>query len=78
MISVRQVSAMQWKKFCRKGCRLYAAHVLEATKNEAPKLEDYHVLQEFGDIFLDEIPILPPKRDIDFIIDLVPRVAPVS
>ena len=28
--------------------------------------------------FPDEIPGLPPKRDIDFTIELVPRVAPVS
>ena len=29
VISVRQVSAMQLKKFCRIGCQLYAAHILE-------------------------------------------------
>ena len=34
VISVWQVSAMQLKKFCRKGCRLYASHVLEATKKK--------------------------------------------
>ena len=78
VISVRQVSAMQLKKSCRKVCRLYAAHVLEATKNETPKLKDYHVLQEFRDVFPNEIPGLPPKRDIDFTIDLVPRETPVS
>ena len=57
---------------------MYAAHVFEATENKIPKLEDYHVLQEFKDVFLDEVPGLPLKRDIDFTIDLVPRVAPVS
>ena len=30
------------------------------------------------DVFLDEIPGLPPKRDIDFTIELVPGAAPVS
>ena len=29
-------------------------------------------------MFLDEIPRLPPKRDIDFTIELVPGAAPVS
>ena len=29
-------------------------------------------------MFTDEVLGLPPKRDIDFIIDLVPRAAPVS
>ena len=36
------------------------------------------MLQEFRDVFLDEIPGIPPKRDIEFTIELVPGVAPVS
>ena len=36
------------------------------------------MLQEFRDVFPDEISGLPPKRDIDFTIELVPGVAPVS
>ena len=31
VIYVRKISEIQLKKFCRKGCRLYATHVLEAT-----------------------------------------------
>ena len=56
VISVQQVSAMQLKKFCMKGCQLYAAHILEPTGDETPRLEDYQVLQEFKDVFPDEIP----------------------
>ena len=78
VISIRQISAMQLKKFCRKGCRLYATHVLEAMENETPRLEGFHVLWEFRDVFLDQIPRLSPKRDIYFTIDLVPGAAPVS
>ena len=69
---------MQQKKLCRKGCRLCATHVFEATKNETPRLEDFHVLQEFRDVFPDEITGLTPKTDIDFTIDLVPGAAPMS
>ena len=47
-------------------------------KNGIPKLEDYRLLQEFRDVFRDEILGLPPKRDIDFTIDIVPGAAPVS
>ena len=69
---------MQLKKFCRKGFQLYATHILETLGDETPRMEDYQVLQEFRDVFPDEIPRLPPKRDIDFIIELVLGVAPVS
>ena len=57
---------------------MYAAHVLEAIENETPRLEEFHVLQEFRDAFPNEIPRLPPKRDIDFTIYLLLGVASVS
>ena len=38
VISIRKISAMQLKMFCRKGCRLDAAHVLEAMYNETLRL----------------------------------------
>ena len=41
VISVRQVSAMQLKKFCRKGFQLYAAHIVDTSRDETPRLEDY-------------------------------------
>ena len=36
------------------------------------------MLQEFRDVFSNEIPELPPKRDIDFTIELVPGATLVS
>ena len=54
---------------------MYAAHILETSEDETPRLEDYQVLQEFKDVFPDEIPGLPPKRDIYFTIELMPGVA---
>ena len=48
-----------------------------SAKGQSPELEDFPVLQEFSDVFA-EVPGLPPKRDIDFSIELIPRSAPVS
>ena len=33
---------------------------------------------EFLDIFLEELPGLPPDRDVEFKIELVPGTAPIS
>ena len=33
-------------------------------------------MQEFLDVFTDKVPRLPLKRDVDFMIDVVPGVAP--
>eukprot|EP00253_Pinus_taeda_P024905 PITA_24905 len=41
-------------------------------------LENIPVIQEFADVFPESILGLPPKRDIDFTIELIPRVAPTS
>ena len=41
-------------------------------------MEEFPILKEFQDVFPDEIPGLPPKRDLDFTIDLMPRLAPIS
>ena len=54
---------MQLKKFYGKGRRVYAAHVLEVVENDTPRLEGFHMLQEFRNVFPDEIPGLPPKRE---------------
>jgi hypothetical protein len=49
----------------------------ETSKDKVPNIEDYVVLKEFEDVFR-EILGLPPKSDIDFSINLMPRVALVS
>jgi len=36
------------------------------------------VVQDFMDVFPDEILGLPPKREIEFAIDLIPGAGPVS
>jgi hypothetical protein len=78
-VSVRQVSVMQLKKCIRKGCQVYAIQVTNLLeKEDKPKLEDFVVLREFRDMFVDEIPELPPRREIDFSIDLLPSSAPIS
>ena len=49
----------------------------ETPKDKVPNLEDYVVLKEFEYVF-KEVPGLPPMRDIDLSINLIPGVAPVS
>jgi hypothetical protein len=76
-MAAREISAMQLKKCYRKGCQLFAARVGEASSDAVSKLEDHEVLTEFKDVF-QEVPGLPPKRDINFSINLMPRATPVS
>jgi hypothetical protein len=77
VVVVRDISAMQLKKSFRKECRMFATHMENETKDKVERIEDYPVLRDFEDGFR-EILGLPPKIGIDFSIDLVPGVAPVS
>jgi hypothetical protein len=76
-MAVREISAMQLKKCYRKGCQLFAARVGEASSDVVSNMGDHEVLTEFKDVF-QEVLGLPPKRDINFSINLMPGAAPVS
>jgi hypothetical protein len=42
------------------------------------KLEDISIVCEYPDVFLDDLPGMPPDRDIEFVIELQPGTAPIS
>jgi hypothetical protein len=42
------------------------------------KLKDIPIVCEYPDIFPDDLPGMPPDRDIEFIIELQPGTAPIS
>jgi hypothetical protein len=44
----------------------------------AQNLEDIPVACEFPDVFLEDLPGMPPDRDVEFIIELQPGTAPIS
>jgi hypothetical protein len=52
--------------------KTYLHHVVER------KLRDIHVVHEFPDVFPDELSRMPPKRAIEFKIELQPDTAPIA
>ncbi|GKE52201.1 putative reverse transcriptase domain-containing protein [Tanacetum coccineum] len=47
-------------------------------KLEEKRLEDVPTVRDFSEVFPEDFPGLPPTRQIEFQIELVPRVAPVA
>ncbi|WVZ59152.1 hypothetical protein U9M48_009344 [Paspalum notatum var. saurae] len=45
---------------------------------EAKALEEIPVVCEYPDVFPEELPGMPPDRDVEFIIDLFPGTAPIA
>ena len=67
----------QVKKLLRQNCEVYLAHMVDTSK-EVPVLEAIPVVNKFPDVFPDDLPGLPPDREIEFAIELVSGTEPVS
>jgi hypothetical protein len=40
--------------------------------------DNIRVVRDFPDVFLEELPRMPPNREVEFVIDLLPGIAPIS
>ncbi|GJR11669.1 hypothetical protein Tco_0794321 [Tanacetum coccineum] len=56
---------------------LFVAHVTEKEPKEK-SLEDVPMIRDFPEVFPDDLPGLPPPRQVEFRIELVPGAAPVT
>jgi hypothetical protein len=45
---------------------------------EEKSLENIKVVCEYPNVFSEELPGMPPDRDVEFSIELLPRTAPIS
>jgi hypothetical protein len=45
---------------------------------QGTSLEEIRVVQEYPDIFPEELSCMPPERDIEFLIELLPGTPPIS
>jgi hypothetical protein len=45
---------------------------------EAKSIEDVPVVREYPDVFPEELPGMPPDRDIEFVIDLIPGTSTIA
>ncbi|KAM1043189.1 hypothetical protein TB1_033841 [Malus domestica] len=64
---------MKAKRLLSKGCQGYLAHVV--LNDDAPSsAEDVRVVRYFLNVFPEDLPELPPDRDVEFVIDLLPGI----
>ncbi|XP_071939216.1 uncharacterized protein [Coffea arabica] len=71
------ISGIRARKMLHKGAQGFLAFLINAPSDQV-KLEDVPIVQDFPDVFPEELTSLPPEREIEFKIDLVPGVAPIS
>ncbi|KAJ9547289.1 hypothetical protein OSB04_019832 [Centaurea solstitialis] len=61
----------------RKGCIWYMAYVVDS-RVEKLGISDIKVVCDYPEVFLDDLDSLPPEREIEFRIDLVPGATPIA
>ncbi|GJY04018.1 putative reverse transcriptase domain-containing protein [Tanacetum coccineum] len=74
---LKVISCIKARKYVERGCHLFLAHVTEKRSKEK-RLEDVPIIRDFPEVFPEELPGLPPPRQVEFRIDLVPGAAPVA
>ncbi|XP_075499977.1 uncharacterized protein LOC142538546 [Primulina tabacum] len=72
------ISCLQANKLLHKGCMGFLASVVYVQKESNLQLQDIDVVQDYPDVFADDVPGLPPDREVEFVIDLIPGTSPIS
>ncbi|GJW39858.1 reverse transcriptase domain-containing protein [Tanacetum coccineum] len=75
------ISCNKAQEYLSKGCDVFLAHITtkEAKdKSEEKRLEDVPIVRDFPEVFPEDLPGIPPARQVEFQIDLVPGAAPVA
>ena len=67
---------MKAQSLLKKGSQGYLAY--DVGNNKDVKLDDIPIVRDYPDVFPEELLRLPPKREVEFTIKLVPGTTPIS
>ncbi|XP_073035270.1 uncharacterized protein [Primulina eburnea] len=77
-LSISLISCLQATKLLNKGCTGFLALVSDVNRDSNVQIQNIDVVQEYPDVFADDVPGLPPDREVEFVIELSPGTAPIS
>ncbi|GJU73665.1 hypothetical protein Tco_1265070, partial [Tanacetum coccineum] len=75
------ISYTKTQRYLLKGYHVFLAHITikEAEDNSKEKrLEDVPIVQDFLEVIPEDLPGIPPARQVKFRIDLIPGAAPIA
>ncbi|XP_070002832.1 uncharacterized protein [Nicotiana sylvestris] len=73
----RVISFLKVQQIVGKGCLSHLAFMRDVSA-ETPSIDSFLVVRDFPYVFPIDLSRMPPDRDIDFGIDLVPGTQPIS
>ncbi|KAJ0879202.1 putative nucleotidyltransferase, Ribonuclease H [Helianthus annuus] len=74
---LKLMSCFKARKYLRKNYVAFLAHVT-ADKGKGKSISDIPVVRDYSEVFPEELPGLPPARQVEFRIDLVPGANPIA
>nr|GFA52983.1 putative reverse transcriptase domain-containing protein [Tanacetum cinerariifolium] len=75
--SMQIISTLQARTLLSHGCEGFLATIHHMT-SDVPSIHDQPIVSEFPDVFPDELPGIPPVREVEFNIELFPGAEPIS
>ncbi|GJZ38221.1 putative reverse transcriptase domain-containing protein [Tanacetum coccineum] len=75
------ISCSKAKEYMVKVCQIFWAQISakkKEDKSEGKRLKDVPIVQDFPNVFPEDLPGLPPARLVEFQIDIIPGAAPVA
>ncbi|XP_073056924.1 uncharacterized protein [Primulina eburnea] len=85
MIEFDVILVMDWlssyravNKMLVKGCQGFLASVMDVSKEYNVDVNDIEIFRDYADVFADDVSGLPPDREVQFVIDVVPGTTPIS
>ncbi|GJR35765.1 reverse transcriptase domain-containing protein [Tanacetum coccineum] len=75
------ISCSKAQEYMAKGCQIFLAQISakkEEDKSEGKQLKDVPIVQDFPEVFPEDLLGLPPARPVEFQIDLIPGAVPVA
>ncbi|GJS65788.1 pol protein [Tanacetum coccineum] len=74
---IKIISALKTHALISHGCEGFLASFKD-TLLDGPHLESRLVVRDFPDVFPKELPRIPPEREVEFSIELIPGTEPIS
>ncbi len=70
------ISANVTRTLIKKGCEAYLAHIVD-TRKAGSNLHDIPTVCDFTDVFPEELPGLPPEREVEIAIEVMTSITPI-
>ncbi|GJX57049.1 putative reverse transcriptase domain-containing protein [Tanacetum coccineum] len=73
------ISSIRTQKYIDQGCQVFLIQMMKEEITEIPErqIEDVPIVRDFLEVFPKDMPGLPPTRQVEFHIELIPGAAPV-